>query len=86
LSYLPITYLTIMSTSDVLQTGEADRVTQQTSISDVSNHSEVLEESMLPLLPRPAWNSQVALLRVLFKTKKALDRIETEAGVLKIPG
>jgi hypothetical protein len=75
-----------MSNNDAFQTGEADRVTQQTSISDVSNHSEVLEESMLPLLPRPAWNSQVALLRVLFRTKKALDRIETEAGVMKVEG
>jgi hypothetical protein len=74
-----------MSTSDTLQTGDADRVIKQTSISDVSNHAEVLEESKLPPLPRPAWNSQVAFLRVLFRTKKALDRIETEAGVLKIP-
>ncbi len=74
-----------MSTSDALQTGEVDRVTKQTSVSDVSDRSEVLEESVLPLLPRPAWNSQVALLRVLFRTKKALDRIEMEAGVLKIP-
>ena len=28
------------------------------------------------LLPRSAWNSQVAYLRVLFRAKKALDRIE----------
>lgn len=74
----------MMSTSDALKTDDTNRVTKQTSISNVSNHSEVLEESVQPLLPRPAWNSQVALLRVLFKTKKALDRIETEAGVMKV--
>ncbi|MDF5706985.1 MAG: hypothetical protein PUP90_04695 [Nostoc sp. S4] len=31
------------------------------------------------LLPRSAWSSQVAYLRVLFRAKKALDRIEQEA-------
>ncbi|MEH1966953.1 MAG: hypothetical protein V7K91_10735 [Nostoc sp.] len=31
------------------------------------------------LLPRSAWSSQVAYLRVLFRAKKALDRIEKEA-------
>ncbi|WP_445635836.1 hypothetical protein NSTC745_00627 [Nostoc sp. DSM 114161] len=30
------------------------------------------------LLPRSAWSSQVAYLRVLFRAKKALDRIEQE--------
>lgn len=73
-----------MSTSDALKADDTNRVTKQTSVSNINNHSEVLEESVLPLLPRPAWNSQVALLRVLFKTKKALDRIETEAGVMKV--
>jgi hypothetical protein len=76
----------IMSTSSDLKTDDTDSVTKQTSTSDVCNHSEVLEDSMLPLLPRSAWNSQVALLRVLFRTKKALDRIETEAGVMKVEG
>lgn len=74
----------MMSTSDALKTDDTNRVTKQTSVSNVNNHSKVLEKSVLPLLPRPAWNSQVALLRVLFKTKKALDRIETEAGVMKV--
>ncbi|MBD2167794.1 hypothetical protein H6G04_25750 [Calothrix membranacea FACHB-236] len=36
-------------------------------------------ESQEPLLPRLAWNSQIAYLRVVFKAKKALDRIEKEA-------
>ncbi|MBH8553541.1 hypothetical protein I8751_14405 [Nostocaceae cyanobacterium CENA357] len=31
------------------------------------------------LLPRSAWSSQVAYLRILFRAKKALDRIEQEA-------
>ncbi|MFN6559375.1 MAG: hypothetical protein RMY28_006155 [Nostoc sp. ChiSLP01] len=31
------------------------------------------------LLPRSAWSSQVAYLKVLFRAKKALDRIEQEA-------
>lgn len=39
-------------------------------------------DSLPPLLPRSAWNSQVAFLRVIFRAKKALDRIEQEAGVV----
>ena len=45
--------------------------------------SEAKEDSLPRLLPRASWNSQVAYLRVLFRAKKALDRIEKEAGVLK---
>ncbi len=41
------------------------------SSSDVSPH----------LLPRLAWDSQVTYLRLLFRAKKALDRIEKEAGI-----
>lgn len=37
-----------------------------------------------PLLPRSSWNSQLAYLRVIFRAKKALDRIEKEAGIMKI--
>lgn len=40
-------------------------------------------DSLPTLLPRSAWSSQVAFLRILFKAKKALDRIEQEVGVLK---
>jgi hypothetical protein len=40
--------------------------------------------SQEPLLPRLAWNSQIAYLRVIFKAKKALDRIEKEAGIVGI--
>jgi hypothetical protein len=32
-----------------------------------------------PLLPRSAWTSQVAYLRVLFRVKKRLDQIENSA-------
>ncbi|BAY09980.1 hypothetical protein [Calothrix sp. NIES-2098] len=41
-------------------------------------------DSQEPLLPRLAWNSQIAYMRVVFKAKKALDRIEKEAGILSI--
>ncbi|NEO70184.1 hypothetical protein [Moorena sp. SIO3H5] len=40
-------------------------------------------DSPLPLLPRSAWSSQVGLLRAIFRAKKALDRIEQEAGLLR---
>ena len=40
-------------------------------------------DSLPSLLPRSNWNSQVAYLRVLFRAKKALDRIEQEASVVK---
>jgi hypothetical protein len=65
-----------MSTSNVLEDGNADSDIASISVSNISDRSKVLEESMPPLLPRSAWNSQVAFLRVLFRAKKALDRIE----------
>ena len=38
------------------------------------------EEPPVPLLPRSAWNSNLAFLRAVFKAKKGLDEIEfTEA-------
>jgi hypothetical protein len=36
-----------------------------------------------PLLPRSAWNNQLAFLRVVFRAKQALDRVEKEADVLR---
>ncbi len=51
---------------------------QNTTISDSSSS---LSESPDMLLPRQAWNSQLTYLRVIFKAKKALDRIEQEAGI-----
>ena len=47
------------------------------------NDNEDQISSLSPVLPRSAWNSQVAYLRVLFKAKKALDRIEKEADILR---
>ena len=44
---------------------------------------ETQVNSLPPLLPRSAWNSQLAYLRVVFRAKKALDRIEKEAGELR---
>ncbi len=49
--------------------------------SSMDNSQDV--DSPLPLLPRSAWTSQVPLLRAVFRAKKALDRIEQEAGVLR---
>jgi hypothetical protein len=62
-------------------------------MSNIDLNSIVLEDSnnledsqgsldTLPsLLPRLAWDSQRTYLRLLFRTKKALDRIEKEAGI-----
>ncbi|NEO88920.1 MAG: hypothetical protein F6K56_01000 [Moorea sp. SIO3G5] len=55
----------------------------KTSNLELSIDSQTDVDSPLPLLPRSAWTSQVALLRVIFRAKKALDRIEQEAGVLR---
>ncbi|MBD2664914.1 hypothetical protein B6N60_01017 [Richelia sinica FACHB-800] len=41
-------------------------------------------ESLPPLLPRLAWDSQITYLRNIFRAKKALDRIEKEAGIVRI--
>ncbi|MDF5714162.1 MAG: hypothetical protein PUP93_09775 [Rhizonema sp. NSF051] len=35
------------------------------------------------LLPRSAWNSHLAYLKIMFRAKKALERIEKEAGIVK---
>lgn len=50
----------------------------------MENHViESNQELNKPILPRSAWVSNVAYLRALFKAKKALDRIEKEAGIIK---
>lgn len=58
---------------------------ENTLVSDNNTNSIKLsvEDSTSMPLPRSAWNNQVAYLRVLFRTKKALDRIEQEAGLFK---
>ncbi len=48
------------------------------------NQSPAELDSQEPLLPRLAWNSQIAYLRVIFKAKKALDRIGVEFSLLLI--
>ena len=40
--------------------------------------------SQEPLLPRSAWNNQIAFLRAVFRAKKALDLVEKEAEVSPI--
>lgn len=47
----------------------------------VANETQVGSRS--PLLPRSAWNSQLAYFKAVFKAKKALDRIEKEANLSK---
>ena len=54
----------------------------------VNNHQELESslgdrESVEPILPRSAWSSNVAYLRVVFRVKRALDRIEKEAGIVR---
>ncbi len=44
--------------------------------SSFDNSKIDVEDFPEPLLPRSAWNSNLAFLRVVFKVKKALDQIE----------
>lgn len=45
---------------------------------DSKGKTNILAEEVYQgsLLPRSAWNSQVAFLKAVFKAKKSLDRIE----------
>ncbi|MFK0731214.1 MAG: hypothetical protein ACFKPT_22910 [Gloeotrichia echinulata GP01] len=56
------------------------------STDSVAEENTTFTESQEPLLPRSAWDSQLAYLRLIFKAKKALDRIEQEAGVVRSEG
>ena len=47
------------------------------------NDSQAQVDTLPPLLPRSAWNSQLAFLRVAFRAKQALDRVEKEADMLR---
>ncbi|MEH1855432.1 MAG: hypothetical protein V7L11_28045 [Nostoc sp.] len=49
---------------------------------DIPPGNTTVPDSQATLLPRSPWNSQLAYLRIIFRAKKALDRIEKEAGVL----
>lgn len=56
---------------------------EDTTITDIDqSQSEV--DSLSPVLPRSAWDSQLTYLRLIFRAKKALDRIEKEAGIVRI--
>jgi hypothetical protein len=51
-------------------------------MNNISQEANVISSSLIeldslkPLLPRSAWNSNVAFLKTLFKAKKALDKLE----------
>jgi len=45
--------------------------------------SQAQVDTLPPLLPRSAWNSQIAFLRVAFRAKQALDRVEKKADMLR---
>lgn len=53
------------------------------SLESFSDNFQIQGETFPPLLPRAAWNSQLAYLRVILKAKLALDRIEKEADELR---
>ncbi|WP_230968017.1 hypothetical protein [Nostoc sp. WHI] len=55
---------------------------QDTTITHI-DQSQSKVEPLPTLLPRSAWNSQLDYLRLIFRAKKALDRIEKEAGIFK---
>jgi hypothetical protein len=40
------------------------------------NNERTKLNSLPPLLPRSAWNSQRAYLKVMFRAKKALDKLD----------
>ncbi|MEH1764921.1 MAG: hypothetical protein V7L27_13720 [Nostoc sp.] len=50
---------------------------------DIPPENTTVPDSQATLLPRSPWNSQLAYLRTIFRAKKALDRIEQEAGVVR---
>ncbi|MGL5835169.1 MAG: hypothetical protein ACRC1Z_18350 [Waterburya sp.] len=46
------------------------------SLSSSLDDPKIESNTLPPLLPRSAWNSQVTFLKVMFKAKKALDKLE----------
>ena len=45
--------------------------------------SETNSDILQPLLPRLSWDNQITYLRLIFRAKRALDRIEKEAGIVR---
>lgn len=73
-----------MSASSYLSEDTQNLEHESDSLESSVNGSQTQVGSLPSLLPRSAWNSQVAFLRVLFRAKKSLDRMEKEAGVLEV--
>jgi len=48
-----------------------------------SENSQTPTPPSPPLFPRSAWSNKLAFLRVILKAKRALDRIEKEAGTME---
>jgi hypothetical protein len=59
----------------------ADSTNSNTLESEIETSTRSSDTSPERLLPRSAWNSQIPYLRAMFRAKKALDRIESEAGI-----
>lgn len=52
--------------------------------SNLENQTVIASQKQIseaPLLPRSAWNSQISYLKVLFRAKQALDKIEKESPI-----
>jgi hypothetical protein len=58
-----------------------DSINSNTLEPEIETSDRSSDTSPEPLLPRSAWNSQLAYLKAMFRAKKALDRIEREAEV-----
>jgi hypothetical protein len=59
----------------------ADSITLEDSNTFVK--SETDSDILQPLLPRLSWDNQITYLRLIFRAKRALDRIEKEAGIVR---
>ncbi len=56
--------------------------TKSTNLESDFNSSQAIADSNIePILPRSAWTNQIAYLRLIFRAKKALDRIEKETDL-----
>jgi hypothetical protein len=45
-------------------------------LSSAKDNNQIKLNSLPPLLPRSAWSSQRAYLKVMFRAKKALDKLD----------
>jgi hypothetical protein len=58
---------------------------EENIISSDINSDEIASNTLPSLLPRSAWNSQIAFLKVLFRAKKALDKLEQINNCIQSP-